>query len=299
MQPLIFASSVLSGEDEQPVCLLAESLRRFGKEYNQAQIWVCVPESGQMLTAHTRSALRTLDVSLVPYACSEDELAFPFAAKTIAAGAAEKRALGQPDAGLVWLDSGSLFFNAPVGLQLAPEKQFACRAVDFKLIGSPANEEPDVFWRLIYEYCGVAAEQIFAVSTWVDRQQIRAYLNAGMLVTRPQNGLFQRWCTNFRSIYRQDDFDALYRQNQLYAVFIHQAVLSATLLASLRPDQFQWLPDNVNYPLHLHDRVVAERQPARLNDLVSCRYEQFFEDEHWEEKIRVEEPLRSWLRESV
>jgi len=51
--------------------------------------------------------------------------------------------------------------------------------------------------------------------------------------------------------------------------------------------------------LHLHDRVVAERQPARLNDLVSCRYEQFFEDEHWEEKIRVEEPLRSWLRESV
>ena len=82
-----------------------------------------------------------------------------------------------------------------------------------------------------------------------------------------------------------------------YRIFIHQAILSALMLARLAPDQWHELARQFNYPLHLCADDTPERRPQSINDLVTCRYEQVFDDPGWQTRLPVREPLLSWLKQ--
>lgn len=293
---LVFATMAGTTAAARDAMLWARSIRAFGGRYAGAAIWLLIPERIERLPASLRVDLDKMKVRLLAFDASQEELDFPFAGKTIAAGFAEHLAMDRASI-LVWMDRDSLVIQEPAPLSLPEDKVFGYRPVDHTLIGSPASQPIDPFWSLIYTYCGQDSQQVTPMRTSVDQQTLRPYFNAGMLVVRPQQKLLQAWAANFKSFYTLPAFTPFYDQDFLYRLFFHQAVLAGTIIAQTEDTDRLELPYLVNYPLHMHDSYPASRRPARLNDVIAFRYDTLAEEPHWEQTIAIDEPLQSWLYE--
>jgi len=80
---------------------------------------------------------------------------------------------------------------------------------------------------------------------------------------------------------------------------MHQAVLAGTLLAALRPAEFQQFPFEVNYPLHLHSRITKERRVSKLSQLITCRTEELVDtmnDSSIQNLLKTDKPIMDWLQ---
>ncbi len=80
---------------------------------------------------------------------------------------------------------------------------------------------------------------------------------------------------------------------------MHQMVLAGSILSHLKQAEFQSFPFEMNYPLHLHTRMAADRRPSNLNQLVTCRYEdyvEFFGNPDVDDLIQIDKPLKNWLQ---
>jgi hypothetical protein len=190
-----------------------------------------------------------------------------------------------------------MVINEPRGMLLEAEEKLGCRPVDHLLIG-PAFDKPlDPFWQSIFADCGVRQEALFPMTTSTDQIEMYPYINAGMLVVRPENKLLRSWRDTFLGMYLEPRYQDFYRSNRLYRIFIHQAVLAGCILSTFKQADIVELPYLVNYPLHMHTQYPIDRRPRFINELVSFRYEDFFTDPNWQEVIQVKEPQKSWLKE--
>ena len=295
---MIFAFMVVPEQTEREAILLAESIRAFAGRYSDKPIWAMLPSGMADLAQTTQSRFAESKVMILPFTIVESSRGFPFAAKVQAAAEAERQAKGQTN-NLVWMDVDSIVIQQPDGLVLDNGQVIGYRPVDHKLIGSSIYEPLDDFWMLIYQRCQVPLEHAFRMKTSVDEQLIRSYFNAGMLVVRPAFGLLQAWQTDFLNLFLEDCFQPFYEQQMLYKIFMHQAVLTGTILRAFKMLSLQLLPWQVNYPLHMHRSYPEERRPEVINELVSCRYDTFFENVDWRKKLPVDEPLRHWLNERI
>jgi hypothetical protein len=226
---------------------------------------------------------------------------FPFYSYVTAAGIAEGLAQGEASF-LAMMAPDTLVLQAPVAFLLQAGKSLGGCPVHLQLLGSGLDEPIDDFWRLIYHNCRVDTGKIFAFNSIVDEQLIRAYFNAGLLVVRPERGLLRGWQANFERLYRLAEFEAFYEQSELYQIFMHQAVLAGSILSSLKQEEFQQFPFEVNYPLHLHKRVTAKRRPENLNQLITCRfedYQEFLSKPDLDGLIQVDESLKEWLQAQI
>ncbi len=296
MNRLIFAFMAATGRSAAQALILTRSIRAFAGEFSDNPIWVLTPQSEDRLSREAREKLVSLDARVTAFRIDQSAWRFPFAGKVIAAAAAESLAWGQADF-LAWMDSRSIVINQPDGLLLGDGKSLGYRPVDHTLIGSPYGSPVDPFWASIYRRCGVPEGRLFPMTTSVDEQSIRPYFNAGLLVVRPGGGLLQQWRDSFSRLYRQSCYKEYYERDVLYQIFIHQAVLAGAILSALGRQELQQLSHLINYPLHMHAQYPAERRPNCMNDLISCRYEAFFDDPGWSEALEVEEPLKGWLLE--
>ena len=296
MQKMIFACLVAGRKDVPKALILAESIRAFAGDFSGAPLGLMVPQGKDQFSKETDSSIDALEIILHPFEIDPQAAGFPFAAKVVASAAAESLAFEQA-AQLVWMDTLSLVINSLDELLLNPGALLGCRPVDHILIGSPYEKPLDPFWDLIYQSCGVTEDHIFPMITSADQVRIRPYINAGMLVVRPEHKLLQLWRAATLDIYQDSRFLDFYAENHLYKIFFHQAVLAAIVIASINQTEIKQLPYSVNYPLHMHTQYPAERRPKSINELVSCRYERFFSNQNWRDMIPVEPPLKDWLAE--
>lgn len=294
LNQISFACLATAGEMEKQVLLLARSIRTFAGRYASSPILVLIPQGTPELSHETLVELTDLEVHLVRFDVDPAVLAFPFGTKVIAAAAAESHATSQAGL-LVWMDSDSIVIREPGALLIDENKALGYRPVDHTLIASRYADPLDDFWRLIYHECAVSDQSIFPMTTSVDRVQIRPYFNAGMLVVRPENGLLVQWANSFARLFLQPAFSVIFKQNQLYKIFFHQAVLAGIILSTLPHKAMQMLPYRVNYPLHMTASYPVEYRPTTMNELITCRYDIAFEEDEWPETIMIEEPLKSWL----
>jgi hypothetical protein len=298
MKRLIFAFMAASGSSELEALILAGSIRAFAGEFSDNPIWALLPETKEKLSEVIRGKLISLNARLIPFRIDQAASEFPFARKVFASAAAESLAHGQTDF-LVWMDSDSIVVGDPKKLLLRDGKNLGCRPVDHTLIGSPYDKPIDSFWELVYRNCSVLEGRVFPMTATVDENRIRPYFNAGLLVVRPERGLLQLWRDYFHSLYHETCFEEFYQQNALYRIFFHQAVLAGTVLSSMDRQEIQELSHLINYPLHMHAEYPADRRPEYMNELITCRYDVFFEDPNWREIFPVKEPLKSWLTEQL
>ncbi len=291
---MIFACQIIPGPEEREAIMLASSIRKFAGKYANSHIWVFVPNDDNEISSETKDKFKELYVRIYTYKLDKKLLKFPFASKIFAAANAEIMAENKADY-LVWLDSDSIMINEPGDMILPHRTYFGCRPVDHTLIGSHYEDPADDFWKLIYNYCNVPERKIYPMTSTVDETRIRPYFNAGVAVVRPKNGLLQRWRDNFKDIYKKRCFRKFYKKQPVYETFMHQAVLTGTVLAMLEHKEIKELSELITYPLHMHKDYPESRKVKFMNDLISCRYDMLFNNNEWLNSIPVKEPLKSWL----
>jgi len=293
MQNLIYTTLAVPGKSELDTLLLVESLRTFGGELASNPTWVLVPAGLGPLSNDTQRKLAQLNTAVISFEIDPEWFKFPFAAKVAAAAFIESQASGQTER-LVFMDRDTIMLREPAEFLIDPVISLGYRPVHHQLIGSTWGSALDAFWALIYEVCAVPEENLFPMLTHTG-EQIRPYFNAGIFVTRLENGLLAQWQQVFLEWYRQPQFKAFYEQDQLYAIFMHQAIFTGVLLHHLKPAQVLEFSPRINYPLHLHDDIPLDQLPAAIDDLVTVRYEDIFDGPDWWEQFSISQPLKNWL----
>jgi hypothetical protein len=297
MKDLVFACMLDDGEGESDALRLARSIRTFGGEYCFNPIWMLSRRSEDDLSEATRQALFSSGARLVTFDLEPAGTLFPFVEFSTAAALAEGLAQGEARY-LAMLACDTLVLQTPSPFILSAGKSFGGCPVHLKLLGSRFDEPVDDFWSLIYRNCQVDMERIFSMQTIVDEQPVRAYFNAGLLVVRPERGLLRSWQADFERVRSLPEFGPFYQQSELYPIFMHQVVLAGSLLSSLKPDEVQQFPFEVNYPLHLHEKVSEKRRPTSFDQLITCRYEDYaetFSNPKVQEMLRPHATLQNWL----
>jgi len=292
MQKLIYITFAVPGKSELDALLLAKSIRTFGGGLADCPIWVLIPTELGVLSESTQEMFARLNAIIIPFEANPEIFKFPFATKIIAAAFAEMQAQDQTER-LVFMDRDTLVLQEPDEFLFSADKVLGYRPVHHKLIGSAWGEPLDAFWQLIYEVCEVPDANIFSMVTHAG-ERIRPYFNAGMFIIRPERGLLTQWKDVFFHCYRQAQFQAFYQKNQLYNIFIHQAIFTGVLLHNLDHQEMHELSPKVNYPLHLHSDIPNNQRPETIDDLITARYENIFDEPGWEQ-LPITEPLQSWL----
>ena len=293
MPSLTFVTPAAPGQSITRTLLLLDSLRDFGGELAERPIWVLYPENAGTFSGEERSSLLELGAKLVPYQADDKLLKFPLGSKPQAASVAEKLASGETEL-LVWLDPDTLILSPPVEFLLPEGKSLAYRPVHHQLLGTSWGEEPDGFWRMVYQHTGAVPERDFQMLTHAG-EEIRPYFNAGSYAIRPERGILGNWWGNFQTSYQASDFRAFYKRDPLYAVFMHQAVLTGTIQSLVDQAELLALSPLINYPLHLHGDIPEDQRPNRIDDLVTVRYENIFEQDGWQEVLPFSKQLAGWI----
>lgn len=283
---------------EANVLLLAESIRAFAGALSQAAIWCYVPSYGKAVSPSTKGRLRELDVDLIPFTIDRESLRFFFTAEITAASLAESRAHHQAEL-LVWVDANTIVLQEPEAFLLHGDKSLGFRPVHHTLVGSRWDDPLDPFWTLVYQSCGVSPARVFPMTAHVDGVRIRPYMNAGLLVVRPEKNLLRTWYDTFFRQYRTPEFRAFYEQDRRYVIFVHQAILTGVMLSALTRDEMEELPPNYNYPLHLYEEDVTKDRPAALGELVTCRHEGLAAIPEVIDRIPTEASLKQWLADQI
>ncbi|TXT55673.1 MAG: hypothetical protein BAJATHORv1_30053 [Candidatus Thorarchaeota archaeon] len=283
---------------ENDAVLLAKSIRKNGGNLSEFQIRMFQPAISKEVSLDAKRHLKELDVDIIQFKIKNEKLTFPFMSEAIAMAEAEKLGLNDSEQ-IVWLARNSVIIREPVELLLREKEQLRYRPVHHILIGSRYNEDKDAFWNLVYQSCRIDDDQIFPMRTHIDNIEIRPYFNAGCLVTRPESGIFQKYLNNFQREYLRDDFKRFYQKNELYMIFIHQAILSGTIISTVQKDMMVELPSSYNYPVHLHNDDRTENRPRVLDDIVTFRHEGFHQESDWMDKMPASRGLKKWLSDSL
>jgi hypothetical protein len=292
MHDLIFACKPANARQ---AIVLIRCLRTFGGQFAHRPVWMWVPAGEDMFSEADQAELARLDVRQFSFEVDSNVGAFPFAPKVLAAAYAESLAQTEKVERLVWMDSDTLVIQEPNGLLIPPETQLGYCPVHHRLIGSRLIDPLDAFWSLVYETCSVPPERVFAMRTVIDEVDIRPYINAGCMVTRPETGLLRAWSDQFRVLYRDARFEAFYEQHMLYRIFVHQALLAGVMMARLTSSEMIELSRRFNYPLHLYADHESANRPASINDLVTCRYESVFDESGWQDRLPIAGELKDWI----
>jgi len=296
---LIFASIIIpSKSSETNALLLAESIRTFAGALSPASIWFFVPENETHLSSAVRDRLFALNVTLIPFKIDPEVAHFPFTSTAVAAALAESKASGQTDL-LAWQSANTVVLQEPTEFLLRHDKSLGYRPVHHALIGSRYDEPLDAFWTRVYRCCNVPEDHVFPMTTHVDNVKLRPYFNAGCHITRLEEHLLRNWRDTFLNVYLKPTLQELYKQDERYKIFIHQAIFSGVVLSTLATDQIQELPPKYNYPLHLHAEDVTDHRPSSLEEVVTFRHEAFYQDPEWSKKMPAREPLKRWIAERL
>ncbi|MBD3176189.1 MAG: hypothetical protein GF320_13500 [Armatimonadia bacterium] len=273
MERISFVCPVPAGRGGVQAALLARSLRDFGGELRAAPFLASPGPGGHDDADSWAEAAEELSVAQLPVDWERRLPRVPFMGAVWMAAQAEEHLEGETKL-LAWVMSDSLILGEPADFLLDDGVSLGCRPVHHKLKGLWLDEPLDDFWRPIHQGCGAPEDPPFAMHTNCEREPIRPYINAGMLVVRPERRLLRTWWDRCLDLALDNDLNALFEQDSLYAIFYHQAVLTATILGTLPTDELVVLPESINYPLNLAEDVPADRSPPRLDDLVTARYDE-------------------------
>jgi hypothetical protein len=296
---LVFASTVYpTKSSETNAILLADSIRTFAGSLSRSPILYFTPEYGKQLSSATKDRLVFLNVKVIPFKIDFETLQFPLAGDVFAAAVAESTVYGQTGL-LAWLGTNTVVLREPEAFLLQKEKNLGYRPVHHVLVGSRYDAAIDEFWTLVYGWCKVPQDRIFPMETHIDGAKIRPYFNAGILITRPQKRLLQTWSDIFFDSYQNLPFRRFYENNELYTIFVHQALLSGVILSTFETDELTELPSTYNYPLHLYTKDVTDHRPSSIEEVVTFRHENFYHDKEWMRKMPAKQQLRQWLAERI
>lgn len=293
---LVFATVVESPAQARKAELLVASIRRFGGRFAQAPVFVVVDGSDPALVKRAGE----LAATVLPLRSEGPIPPVPFARKVFAAAQVEAIVAGSAET-LVWLDPETLVLAPPDPLRLVGREAAAVRPVFLRnAVGIPPGAAPDPYWERILREAGATGATAPSVTTFVDLETIRFYVNCGVFAVRPARKICRDWARTFAALGNDAGFLASSAVGRLHRTFLHQAVFSAVLLARTSAAERRTLGDAVGYPLHLHEGVTAERRLARLGDAPVVIHEDLLERRpDWSGLLPIDETRAAWLDEAL
>jgi hypothetical protein len=281
------------------VAILAESVRAFAGACREAPIWLYVP-ADYVIDDTIADRLDALDVKIKRSDAPAEALRLLYARKVFAAATAETEAADRY-AILVWIDEDTVFLDEPMEFALPQSVSIAYRPVMHNIIGSLYSEPPNEFWRRLYDLMSVPEDALFPMTTPADRQTIRAYFNAGLLVVRPEREVLRAWANYFETLYGDATLMQWVEQDELKRIFLHQTALVGAVLNSLRRDEMVELSERYNYPVFFKEMFGAEAEFDTLDAVVTLRYDVYFRNPapDWAEKLKGPADRIAWLKQRL
>jgi hypothetical protein len=294
---ITFATNPEDADGLHNVLILVESLRTFGGRFREAPVWVFA--SQELLESETTMVadLAAMSVEFKSSRTPQEALPYFLARKVFAAAQAEREAAGGTEF-LVWMDTDTVVLQEPNELILEDGISFGYRPVMHQRIGSLYAEPVDEFWARVYAKLGVPSEEIFPVTTPADDKVLRAYFNAGLLVVRPERGVFRRWAHDFTTLYQDPYFQEACRKDEFKRIFLHQVALVGAVFHELSPREMLLLSDRVNVPLFFKEQFGAEREFDSVDGVVTLRHESYLKnpDARWREKLKGPADRVAWIK---
>jgi hypothetical protein len=292
----VFAFSSLGGYEVQTLMLL-RSLREFGGELAQMPVWIFVPD-GKPLKPDANAQIGHLDAEIHLYSIEESLSQFPFAYKTIGAAHAEQLAESR-HVNLAWHDRTGFICNQPTAFLLPADKAIAFRPTDIANIGAPYGEPLMPFWQTICDHFDINPEHFPPITTVLDQRQLYLYVNAGLLIVRPEYQVLRTWAQHLVATYALPKFQPFYRHNSAYAIFMHQTALTIAVVQRTNPTERLILPDSYLFSVDNFFDYPEHIRPNRLDDIATGRFHDFFALADWEEKIIASEQLVDWFKSQL
>ncbi|UYP44954.1 hypothetical protein NEF87_001239 [Candidatus Lokiarchaeum ossiferum] len=274
--------------------LLAASIRSFAGKLNECPIIIAYNDEHTKISHEHQQILKTLNVSLISFQLSKDFHNDFFADFVKAAGIIEKKVYNETE-NLVWLGPDTLIFKEPTHFLLPEGIKIGYRPVHHINIGSLFGSPIDDYWNLIFRLCEVPTERFFPMETHVDLDIIRPYFNAGSIITRPKEGLFQIWWEKYQQWHQNKEYLELCKVKPANRIFFHQAILSGLILNRYTKNSLLKLPKNYNYPLHLHTQNSRKDKPKDFEDMITIRYE----NRDILENIALPNHIKTWISKEL
>jgi hypothetical protein len=295
-RPIVFAAYADDGGQLRNVLVLVESIRDFGGQFAGAPVWVYAPSRILASQPGLVKSLAALEAEARPSDAPSDMLAFPFAGKVFAAERAEAAAKGTASI-LAWMDEDTVVLKEPRELLLAKGASLGYRPVMHRNIGSLYAEQPDAFWRRVYEKLSVPESALFPMKTVADGATLRPYFNAGLLAVRPERGIMKAWADAFTTLFRDPVIAGMCAKDERLRIFMHQAALSGALVKRIGRNEMTLLSDRYNYPLFFKEMYGAEREFDDIDGVVTLRYESFFGNPSpgWSSRLKGPAEKIAWL----
>jgi hypothetical protein len=288
-QPSVILTMVRSRAGIDYARLLIDSIRSFGGILSEIPIWLFEANPEKV----SCKVFESMGIRVTSLDIPRNVKRYLFGDKIFACAFAEKIAEEHLNS-LIWIDLDMLILNPPVLYDLGMSFDTAVRPVHIKNVGLPAVSPLDDFWKKVYQTVGV--EDITAtVDSFVDERHIRAYFNSAAYSINPSKGLFKRWLECFEELISDKEFQAGPCQDELHQIFLHQAILSALIVAMIPADRILILPPEYNYPYNLQRSIPPEKRAKSINKLVSVVFEEKPMDPDKMDEIEINEPLKSWL----
>ncbi len=295
---MLFGTYAADEEALYWIIVMVESLRAFGGDLRNVPVWIYVPDDHPEIEQSIQTRPLPAGVTFKRSSTPADAKELWFAGKVFAAALAESEVVGRYQL-IVWLDPDVIFVREPRDFVLPDSISLGYRPVMHKLIGSRYSEPPDEFWTRVYDKLGVSTSAIFPVLTPVDKETIRAYFNAGLLVLRPEMGVLRKWPECFAILYTDTVFAGWCKQDRRKAIFLHQAALAGDILSTLSKSDMVELPSTYNYAIFLRDNYPATERPASLDDVVLFRHEFVFSTPKGFEEFGDSSKICRWVRERM
>jgi len=291
---LAVVTYLADSDQERKASALIKSIRRWAVSAADCRIYIVLANPSQT----TGRSLQGEGVSLLTIQQDSAAAGYPLAMKAYAAAQVEAL-LPRTIHTLIWFDPETLALGPLDDLILDDSHAVAIRPVFLaNRIGQPPAEEPNDYWRPIYQAAGVQG-LIPTVKTVVDEQAIKAYFNCEVFSVHPHLGICRDWARVMTQLLTNESYQRTACTGFLPKLFLHQAVLSAVITARIKVEKIHWLPLTCGYPLNIHSRMPDEKKPNRLNSLSCLITEDVWNsDPGWMDKIPSEEPLTSWLRQT-
>lgn len=294
---MLFGTFAGSQEELHHALVLAQSFRQFGGRYADATIEIYAPSETIAEGVELFDSLSLSRVELVPVDIPDHTSRLPYFSKVHAAALCEERSVGKT-AVLVWMDEDTFVLQEPTEFSLSSGITLGYRPVMHKNIGSDISEKPDIFWQRIYKIMQIPDSAIFRMVTVAGREQIRPYINAGLLVVRPERGILRTWLRDAETLSRDSLLLAMVREDGRKAIFLHQTALVGILLRDLKRSETVELSARYNYPLFFDKMFGAAAPFDSIDSVTTVRYDTYFRapEPGWEKTIKGSAEIIEWMK---
>jgi hypothetical protein len=284
-----FILCIEPGRLESQAILLCRSIRKFAGSYRDNPIHAFSPREGFHVSEKTAKTLSDLNVEIHQITLNKDFPHYPIGNKIFTCAYAETHFNYDT---IVFLDSDTIIINEPSAINLPKQFDVAVRPVDSVNRGSTGKgSRHEDYWLKMYSILDVNPGPM--VRTVTDNSLIRAYFNAGLIITRTNQNIFSKWKANFIKLMSVNHVTSGGILNNM-----DQLSLAGTLAINF--DKVKILDWRYNYPFGkrpILPKYLAEKQ---LEDLVHVHYHRWFHHPHFldstQPPINLNGKVAKWLR---